>query len=76
MEVKIQPMFHLPSQVPMEICLPRGGAFYLFSQRLLVSPVPAVSCHCVTLDKVICLSDFGFPFEKLSSIKQRFNPEG
>lgn len=50
--------------------------FYLFSQRLPVNPAPAISSHRVTLGKVISFSDFGFPFEKLSTIQPRFNPDG
>lgn len=41
-----------------------------------MNPAPAISSHCVTLGKVISFSDFGFPFEKLSTIQQRFSPDG
>lgn len=64
MEVEIQPLCHLPSQVPMGICLPR-------ERGLHVSPVLAL----FPIGKVIGLPGLGFPFEKLSSIKQRFNPD-
>ena len=35
-----------------------------------------MSSYYVTLGKVISLLGLGFPFEKLSSIKQRFNLDG
>ena len=76
-EVEIQPLFHLPSQLPMEICLLRGGHHSLiFTKAPCEHCCSSASNHCVTLGKVISLLGLGFPFEKLSSIKQKFNPDG
>lgn len=78
MEVEIQPLCHLPSQVAMEICLPRGrgGTPFIIFTKAPYQPCPgSVSRHYVTLGKVISLPGLGFPFEKLSSIKQRCNPD-
>ena len=53
------------------------GTTHFFSQNIHCKPCcSSVSSYYVTLGKVISLLGLGFPFEKLSSIKQRFNLDG
>lgn len=53
-----------------------GGAPFIIFTKAPCQPCPgSVSSHYVTLGKVISLPGLGFPFEELSSIKQRFNPD-
>ena len=76
-EVEIQPCSTYQANCPWRSVCPEWGTTHLFSQNIHCKPCCSSVCsYYVTLGKVIPLLGLGFPFEKLSSIKQRFNADG